>query len=473
MEQTHEPVVHEGPEAAIIARNCLQLLRRLWWLVLLAAVLGGGLLGLRSHRSYTPVYQAQAVLSVHAGYTASSDLVDYGSYYNSSATQQVINTFSSIIETDAMREMLCQKLGTDYIPGSIYPSVVASSNLFTLTVTAQQPQLAYDILQAVLESYPRLASIVIGTTTLELIDEPAVPTAPINANSWRGTALRGALYSGAAMLVVLCLLAQLRTTVCSAEDMKRFSSLCCLSHVPVTVVKRRRKGHGGQISLMSPTISPSYAESIRTLRTRLLRDEQRGSSILITSTSPGEGKSTLAANLAISLAQAGKRVILVDGDLRAQSLTVFFGLPAEASGLAAVLQSKNADPVACLQQTAQENLRVLTGASASNPAGILRQRRLHQVLSTLQRECDVVLLDTPPIGLLADAMSFARLADSAIYVVRRDYAPRGRVADGLQALADSGPRLLGYVLNRTPAAYGSYGYHKYGYGRKKQCRKQN
>lgn len=467
MEQTNEQE-QLSLDLATFVRNSLFLLRRTFYLVLLAALLGGALLGWRAWRSYSPRYQAQAVLSVSAGYSGGNDLTGYGSYYDSAATQQVISTFPALIDTDAMRQLITQELGTAQINGSISAEVVASSNLFTLTVTSSSAQDAYDILNAVLVCYPKLASVVIGSTTVELIEEPVLPEQPVNSPGWRHSAVRGAVLGGVLMLALLCLLAQLRKTVTSEEDMKQLSSLSCLAQVPATTAKRRQRGDG-RISLLSPTVSPAYAESIRTLRARLLHERPEGGVVLVTSTAPGEGKSTLAANLAISLAHAGHSVILVDGDLRAQSLRTFFSAPEDAPALAALLADPKLDPVACLQQTEQKRLRLLTGAGVNEPTGLLRQHRLKELLARLEQEAEYILLDTPPAGLLADAMAFARLSDLAIFVVRCDYAARMKIADSLQALADTRVKLLGYVLNRTAASGGRYGYgygygHGYGYG---------
>lgn len=458
-------------DLVLVFKNFWHLFRRTFWLVILAAVLFGAKSGIQSYRSYSPYYEAQAVLSVSSGYSSTVDILNNSSYYNTSATRQVISTFSDIINTDAMREMILQDLGTTYINGSITPAIIANSNLFTLTVTSSNPEDAYNILLAVIDNYPKLASLVIGSTQISMLEAPVVPTEPVNAPSWRGAAKRGAEKGALLMLVIIALLSQLRRTIHSAEEMKRYSSLTCLSQVP-TVPQYRRSSGQSHPSMLRSDLPSGYAEAIRTLRTRLLHelDSNPCKTIMITSTAPSEGKSTISANLALSLAKAGSRVILVDADLRVQSLQRFFGIKGKVKGLPELLSGSVDNIEDCLQTIPGTTMQLLASStSVQSPAKLLRSTRIQKVLATLQDQADFVIVDTPPIGLLADAASFSRLVDGVVYVVREDFASRSEVLRCLQALSDSRASLLGYVLNGTSRSSNRYGYGysygKYGYGK--------
>lgn len=457
------------------AYNSWRLLRRTFWMVLAAAVLVGGLMGARSWTGYSPRYAARAVLSVRAGSNKMSDIIYTSSSADAGVTRQIINTFPTLIETDAMRERVLQELGTDYINGTITPKVIANSNIFTLTVTSSSPEDAYNVLQAVLKSYPEVASVVIGTATLESIEEPQLPTVPYNSRDFIHPALRWGLIAGLIVLALLCLLAQLRKDITSQDDMKKLTNIPCLAEVPHIEIKRRGSSHA-KLSLQSDSVPPEFVESLRMLRTRVTRLMEKGGyhSLLITSAVPSEGKSTVAANLALGLAQSGKKVILVDADLRTQELHEFFGIQEKSTGLAELLKNGNDDAEPYLVQVPNSTLRVLCGNTVDKPQSLLRRKHLTAIFEKLQAHADVVIIDTPPIGLLADASVFAQCADAALFVVRAGGADTGSIADSLRAVSDGGTKLLGYAINGISTVTASrhrgygygYGYSKYGYGGK-------
>ena len=446
-------------DLTLILKNFWHLFRRTWLLVILAAVIFGAFSGYRAYRSYSPYYEAEAVISVSSGYTATVDILNRSSYYDSGATKQVISTFQDIINTDAMREMILQDLDADYINGSIATEIIANSNLFTLSVRSGNAQDAYDILIAVMDNYPRIASLVIGNAALTMVQPPVVPTTPVNVRNWKGAATSGAASAAMVTLVLITLLSQLRKTIRSADDMKQYTNLTCLGLIPV-VPQRRRKSGSSSPSLLRSNLPSSYAEAIRTLRTRLLhRLNGKGKIIMVTSTAPSEGKSTISSNLALALAQAGSSVILVDADMRVQSLQEFFGLKGKFSGLPELLAGTVTDLDSCLQSIPGTSLRLLGSSSnVASPSKLLRSARIQKILQVLQSRADYVIIDTPPIGLLADAASFARLVDGVIYVVREDYASRSDILNCLQSVSDSQANIIGYVLNGTAQSNNRYGY---------------
>jgi len=186
-----------------------------------------------------------------------------------------------------------------------------------------------------------------------------------------------------------------------------------------------------------------FADAVHTVR-----------AIVVTSAQPGEGKSTVAANLAVVTARAGERVILVDADLRRPILHDLFGLPA-APGLSDLYLAgpdSGVEPAAriaaSLRQTVVPNLRLLTaGQDAPNPAELLASPRTAALLAALREQADVIIVDTPAIGLLADAVILASHADGAILVVRANGPRRDLARGALHKLTSVNARVLGFVLN--------------------------
>lgn len=202
------------------------------------------------------------------------------------------------------------------------------------------------------------------------------------------------------------------------------------------------------------------AEAYRSLRTNLefysLDHPLR--TLLVTSPAPDEGKSTTLANLGVINAQAGKRIILLDGDLRRPRLHELFGLSNNTGVTTAILNPEAPLP---LQNTTVPNLRVMTsGPLPPNPADLLASARMKALLDHLVTEADLVLLDAPPVILVTDAVVLAAKVDGVLLVVsagqtRREHAQRAR-----DLLAKVNARLIGAVLTNAAvdtAAYGVYG----------------
>lgn len=202
------------------------------------------------------------------------------------------------------------------------------------------------------------------------------------------------------------------------------------------------------------------AEAYRSLRTNLefysLDHPLR--TLLVTSPAPDEGKSTTLANLGVINAQAGKRIILLDGDLRRPRLHELFGLSNNTGVTTAILNPEAPLP---LQNTTVPNLRVMTsGPLPPNPADLLASARMKALLDHLVTEADLVLLDAPPVIVVTDAVVLAAKVDGVLLVVsagqtRREHAQRAR-----DLLAKVNARLIGAVLTNAAvdtAAYGVYG----------------
>lgn len=211
------------------------------------------------------------------------------------------------------------------------------------------------------------------------------------------------------------------------------------------------------ITLTDPR-SP-VSEAFRTLRTNLsfYSLDRPIRLMVITSATPDEGKSTTVANLAVTMAQAGHRTIVVDGDLRRPALHELFGLAAEP-GLTNTVLSETSDVP--LQDTAVENLRLLSsGPKPPNPADLLGSRAMDRLIEQLKDEADIILFDAPPVLAVTDATVLGSKADGVLLVVcagktRRDHAQRAR-----QILETANVRLIGATLINAPRDSAISGYY--------------
>ncbi len=224
--------------------------------------------------------------------------------------------------------------------------------------------------------------------------------------------------------------------------------------------RERSNGSNGLVAARSP--QSQAAEAYRTLRTNIqfssLDRDLR--TLLVTSAGPSEGKSTVLANLAITIAESGRRVIAADCDLRRPGLHRLFGLR-ETPGLTTMLLEGDADPP--LQTTAVPHLRVLaSGPLPPNPAELLASERMAGVISRLAEHADLVLFDSPPVAAVSDAAVLAARVDGVLLVVDAGRTRRDTARQAKEQLERVGARLLGVVLNNVKPERGLYDYHRSG-----------
>jgi capsular exopolysaccharide synthesis family protein len=206
-----------------------------------------------------------------------------------------------------------------------------------------------------------------------------------------------------------------------------------------------------------------YAESYRSLRSALLflpSEGERPKILLITSAMPNEGKSTVAANLARTLALAGSRVLLVDGDLRRGHLHRSLKMQAEP-GLAELLH-KTCEPDQAIQRDSLPNFSFIScGAKSGNPGDLFLGSGLDEILARWRREFDYVVIDSSPLFAADDASCLAPKVDGTLFVVRRGHSSARAVSEALDLLAQRQARVLGVIFNGADASARSYYYYKY------------
>lgn len=203
------------------------------------------------------------------------------------------------------------------------------------------------------------------------------------------------------------------------------------------------------------------AEAFRTLRTNIqfssLDNELK--SIVVTSSGPGEGKSTVMSNLAITMAESGKRVILVDCDFRKPSIHKKMGVT-NAIGLTNILV-QNVAKEDCMAQSTVKNLFILTsGPIPPNPAELLGTKKMRDFIEELKSEFDMVLIDAPPVLAVTDAQILSTIADGVIFVASYGEAQKNALVDAKELIDKVGGKVIGIVFNKVPESVSGY-YGKY------------
>jgi succinoglycan biosynthesis transport protein ExoP len=262
-------------------------------------------------------------------------------------------------------------------------------------------------------------------------------------------------------------------TIKTLEELEQRLHLVPLGSLPEVSVgaptskRRRRHLTSGTLPELVTLEQPGsgFAESVRAVRTNLLfmSPDQPFRRLLVTSAQPGEGKTTVASALAIAMAQAGQRVILIDCDLRRPRLHKIFAIQSGKSSLSeSLLDPEHLDLAGTRTELARLSI-LPAGPTPPNPAELLQSEAFRQLLVRLESEFDLVLLDSPPL-VVTDAAILATRVDGAVMVVRRGHSDRRDVLRAKRALLDVGGTVIGAVLNAVRQADG-YGYgYGYGYG---------
>jgi polysaccharide biosynthesis transport protein len=261
----------------------------------------------------------------------------------------------------------------------------------------------------------------------------------------------------------------------SPDDIRNELGLPVIGHIPtipLTSQQRRARNEAPIDGTLDPSLRVFHhprgriAEAYRAVRTALYFSTRGGGHkvIQVTSPNPGDGKTTLAANLAASIATSGKRTLLIDADFRRPRVHKVFGLEGE-TGLSDVMAG-HVELTDAIQETPIENLSVLIcGKRPANPAELLTSSQFQQLLEVLREKYDLVIIDTPPVLAVTDSLAVAPRVDGVLLVIRLSKSARSAAQKALEALESLGINVLGIVVNGVGGGSrcGSYGYSSYGY----------
>lgn len=304
---------------------------------------------------------------------------------------------------------------------------------------------------------------------VEIIDFAAAPTIPVGPG--RGMQLLAGSLVGLLLGITVALLRErANTAIGCGSDLQRVLQVPRLAVIPPLntkpsgtlktigrfivampwsrAIKRRQESRAAEALIAISSSSSVGAEAFRFLRTSLVFSQSIHALriIVVTSPSPKDGKTTTAANLAVAFAQHGQRVLLIDCDLRRPRLHMIFHVSREP-GLADVVLGR-AEIRDALRATAVNGLDLLSaGVRLPNPADVLSEPRLHEVLATLAKQYDLLVLDTAPVHVATDATVLGRVSDGVLLVIRAGKTERAAAMNAVSRLSRSGVRVIGAVMN--------------------------
>jgi non-specific protein-tyrosine kinase len=296
------------------------------------------------------------------------------------------------------------------------------------------------------------------TSTNVFVSEPAsVPRDPVSPKTTRNTLLAvmaGILFAAG----VVFALDMLDDSIRNPDDIRKKFNLPVLG-----VIATHQMEDGKPISLTQPR-SP-VAEAFRSLRTNITYSavDMPLRRILITSSTPQEGKTTISANLAVILAQGEKKAVLIDADMRRPTVHQRFGLM-NRMGLSSLFVRSLDNIPAAIQNVSVTGLAIITsGSLPPNPAELLTSQRMKDILDRLNQDYELILIDTPPVLTVTDAVALAPGLDGIIVVARPGHTKLSALKQTLEQLQAVGARVLGIVLNQVDPGSRKYGYYYHRY----------
>ncbi|MDD6345576.1 MAG: polysaccharide biosynthesis tyrosine autokinase [Oscillospiraceae bacterium] len=476
-------------ENTIDLRDLLRLfLSKIW--IIIAVTLCGGIISFCISKFVLPMnYSSHISMYVQSYTNISENPAD--NQNDISNSKKLINTYIQVLKDDAVMRAVSEKLEEQYDDqilkqnfslnnGCITPdslrscisiSSVTDTSALKVITTAKNPEVAASIcnnLAAVAEKYIQEA---VGIGSISTIDKAKVYRNPVAPNIPKNT-LMGMTAGFMLILMIIFLIDFFDNSIKDTEVLTKKYNKAILGEIQHFVADKRKpdsrkSGDYEHIRLTDKDLPFYIVESYKSIRTNIafaLSTSER-KILAVSSANAREGKSTTSANIAIASAQGGNKVLLIDADMRKAVLHKIFGLQ-NKNGLSSVI-SRMDNLEECIKKNVMENLDVLTsGPIPPNPSELLASEYMSEILNQLSEQYTLIVIDTPPVNVVTDAMELAKSVSDIIIVLRCGRTTTNDIDEIMNKIKFAHMNMLGFVVNDGKTKRnGKYGYKSgYGYG---------
>ncbi|MBQ2444919.1 MAG: polysaccharide biosynthesis tyrosine autokinase [Oscillospiraceae bacterium] len=468
-----------------------RLLHRLW-LIVLVSVLGAALAFSFTYYFITPLYQSSAMFYVNNSALSLGDTSLDITTGDINASKSLVDSYIVILKARTTLNDIIDYTGLPLTAGQLSSMITAASvnstEIFEIVVTNPDPYVAEQIADAIVHLLPnRIADILQGSSA-RVVDTAVLATRPSSPNFTKNT-VAGFVVAMLIMIAIIVLKELFDTVIRTEETVKQITRYPILTSVPNMLsstmggkyysynMKKKDKSQTAakkKDALLGEEVSFVASEAYKLLRTKLqfsFTDDSGARVLGLSSAMAGEGKSLTAVNLAYSLSQLNKKVILIDCDMRRPTLAEKMKLR-KTPGLSNWLtgQENITDLLQkCVLNEGKGVFDVITaGQTPPNPVELLSSDKMAKTLQLLRKSYDYILLDLPPVGEVSDALAVANRVDGMLLVVRQDYCNRNILMSTVSQFEFIDSKILGVIYNFATESGGAYRYRKYyrRYGRR-------
>lgn len=436
-----------------------------WWALLLLSLAVALFADIWVNVTYQPEYKTSTTFVV----TAKG--MNTNVYQNLNSTQQLAQQFTEIMDSNVLKKKVAQDLKMSSLNIDSSVDLVPETNLITLSVKAGTAVESYRILQSIMKNYNTVSDYAIKNVIIETIQSPAVSMAPVNPLNEKKTMIIAFIAAAAVFMVLVAGLSYLRDTIKNPKDVTSKLDTRLLGSIyhekKSKSIKLRKKKEFVSMLISNPLRSFQYAESNKMMssRVRSYMDKENAKTLLVTSVMENEGKSTVAANLALGLAQEGSRVMLIDCDFRKPAQYKIFDMEGkDADDLGKVLTGKAGTENLICNWNDTNLYMILNRTSSNSIEALLKSTTLRQIVGFCRQNMDYVIIDTSPLALVSDTEELAQMADASVLVVRQDTVLTKDINDAIDILNNTRGKVLGCVLNDASSSQITGSTAHYGYG---------
>ncbi len=419
------------------------------WVVILCAIIGSMGFFLVTHASYKPMYTSTATLTV---LNSGSVTASYSTY---TISTEKANVLVNIFTEPTIKEYAAEYLEIDRFDGTVSARVLESTNFIELKVTSDHPEKAYKLLNAVIKSHHKVSNKIFTNAGITVIGNPTVPGSPSNfiSNSDRSLVVIAFATLSLALIIAFSLMRNTVKKESDFDDKIESKLIGTITHEDkrMSLQDIRQKKKKGLLIHSNAYVSLRFTENFHKIAAKLEHSKNRSNKkvFAITSVAENEGKSTCAANIAVSLADRGNKVMILDLDFKKPALYKIFSEEAIENGeVSDLLAKKVAYEDFAFRQFKKTSLSVAVNTKAdSEYRKFIEDRSIAELIERLKAEYDFIIVDTAPLSLDSTVTDIINLVDKTILIVRTDTVPVNVLNDAISTISKISSNLAGCILN--------------------------
>lgn len=437
---------------------------RQWWIILLFSISAYLAAVIVMTVRYDPVYTTTTTFAVSLRGTNTSFFADLTSAEETAEKLQIV------LDSEILKRKVMEDLDTETFDAKAIVMIVPETNMLTLSVQDKTALQSYRVMKSILANYTSVSEYIVQDIVLNMIQPPSIPSYPSNSTGAKRTGRFAAITAAVLLALYIAVFSYMKDTVKSTKEARKKIASTYLGAIYHERSAKSRKNKNKKISMCitNPLLSFVYVESSRKAasRVRSRMDKKGDKVLLVTSVAENEGKTTVASNLALAIAQEGKRVLLIDCDFRRPALYKVFDVPRqEVQDLPHLIYTEE-DKGSIITKLKTENLYfIMNQRSTTNIEDIVKSGKFSSIIEFVRDKFDYIILDTPPLGMVPDAEEFANFADATLIVVRQDLALAPYINDAIDTMNKTSAHLIGFIYNDARGGFpGSGNHYGYGYG---------